>query len=68
MFRDDQIGAPLKQRVFRRIWLASLLSTFGSLIQGVGATVSADVVISVIAQAAPLPTCMIAVSWDVSRS
>src|SRR3954453_20761349 len=37
MFRDDQIGAPLKQSVFRRIWLASLLSNLGLLIQGVGA-------------------------------
>jgi len=37
MFRDDQVGAPLKQSLFRRIWLASLLSNFGSLIQGVGA-------------------------------
>src|SRR5262249_23714154 len=51
MFRDDQIGAPLKQTVFRRIWIASLLSNFGSLIQGVGAawamtlmTSSADMV------------------------
>jgi MFS family permease len=29
--------APLRLSLFRRIWLASLLSNFGSLIQGVGA-------------------------------
>jgi MFS family permease len=29
--------APLRVRVFRRIWLASLLTNFGLLIQGVGA-------------------------------
>lgn len=29
--------APLRNRVFRRIWIASLFSNFGSLIQGVGA-------------------------------
>lgn len=29
--------APLRQPVFRRIWTASLVSNFGSLIQGVGA-------------------------------
>ena len=34
---DQSITAPLKFRVFRRIWLASLLSNLGLLIQGVGA-------------------------------
>jgi MFS family permease len=34
---DHSITAPLKFRVFRRIWLASLLSNLGLLIQGVGA-------------------------------
>ena len=33
----DSITAPLKHPVFRRIWLASLLSNLGILIQGVGA-------------------------------
>ncbi|MGY4426514.1 MFS family permease [Bradyrhizobium sp. JR6.1] len=31
------ITAPLRHATFRRIWLASLLSNIGSLIQGVGA-------------------------------
>ncbi|MBR0755760.1 MFS transporter [Bradyrhizobium jicamae] len=35
--RTDSITAPLKYSVFRRIWLASLLSNLGILIQGVGA-------------------------------
>ncbi|MBR1123300.1 MFS transporter [Bradyrhizobium lablabi] len=34
---DHSITAPLKHSVFRRIWLASLLSNLGLLIQGVGA-------------------------------
>src|SRR5437899_10372893 len=34
---DHSITAPLKFAVFRRIWLASLLSNLGILIQGVGA-------------------------------
>src|SRR6201746_208118 len=33
----DSIAAPLRHSVFRRIWLASLLSNLGLLIQGVGA-------------------------------
>src|SRR4029077_13686933 len=35
--RADSITAPLKHSVFRRIWLASLVSNLGILIQGVGA-------------------------------
>src|SRR6188472_4537314 len=35
--RSDSITAPLRHPVFRRIWLASLLSNLGILIQGVGA-------------------------------
>ena len=31
------MAAPLRHAVFRRIWLASLLSNLGLLIQGVGA-------------------------------
>jgi MFS family permease len=37
MIRADGIAAPLRHSVFRRIWLASLLSNLGILIQGVGA-------------------------------
>ncbi len=33
----DGITAPLRHTIFRRIWLASLLSNLGILIQGVGA-------------------------------
>ena len=36
-FATDGIAAPLRHTVFRRIWLASLLSNLGLLIQGVGA-------------------------------
>ncbi|KWV45912.1 MFS transporter [Bradyrhizobium macuxiense] len=35
--RTDSITAPLRHSIFRRIWLASLLSNLGILIQGVGA-------------------------------
>jgi MFS family permease len=37
IFTADGIAAPLRHSVFRRIWLASLLSNLGILIQGVGA-------------------------------
>ena len=67
MFRDDEVGAPLKQRIFRRIWLASLLSNFGSLIQGVGAawamtqmTTSADMV-ALVQTASTLPIMLISI-------
>src|SRR3982074_2859861 len=36
MFRADGVAAPLRHAVFRRIWLASLLSNLGLLIQAVG--------------------------------
>ncbi|MGL9623227.1 MFS transporter [Bradyrhizobium sp. U531] len=36
-FKSDGITAPLRVLAFRRIWLASLLSNLGILIQGVGA-------------------------------
>src|ERR1700721_881604 len=36
-FAPHSFTAPLRHAVFRRIWLASLLSNFGLLIQGVGA-------------------------------
>ena len=37
MFAADGVAAPLRHSVFRRIWLASLVSNLGLLIQGVGA-------------------------------
>ena len=37
LFAADGVAAPLRLKVFRRIWLASLLSNLGLLIQGVGA-------------------------------
>ena len=37
LFTVDGVAAPLRHGVFRRIWLASLLSNLGLLIQGVGA-------------------------------
>jgi MFS family permease len=37
LFAADSVAAPLRHAVFRRIWLASLLSNLGLLIQGVGA-------------------------------
>src|ERR1700704_4704054 len=36
-FAADSVAAPLRHAVFRRIWLASLLSNLGLMIQGVGA-------------------------------
>jgi MFS family permease len=37
MFATDGVAAPLRHTIFRRIWLASLLSNLGLLIQAVGA-------------------------------
>jgi len=37
IFAADGVGAPLRHATFRRIWLASLLSNLGLLIQAVGA-------------------------------
>src|SRR6201982_239729 len=37
MFASEAVAAPLRHSVFRRIWLASLLSNLGLLIQAVGA-------------------------------
>src|SRR5450432_1164396 len=37
LFPADGIAAPLRHGLFRRIWLASLLSNFGLMIQAVGA-------------------------------
>ena len=62
----DGIAAPLRHAVFRRIWLASLVSNLGILIQGVGAawamtqmTSSADKV-ALVQTALMLPIMLIA--------
>ncbi|MEH2586217.1 MFS transporter [Bradyrhizobium sp. AZCC 1721] len=61
----DGIAAPLRHAVFRRIWLASLVSNLGILIQGVGAawamtqmTASADKV-ALVQTALMLPIMLI---------
>ncbi|MGY4157988.1 MFS family permease [Bradyrhizobium sp. USDA 4461] len=63
----DGITAPLQHRTFRRIWLASLLSNLGILIQAVGAawamtqmTSSADK-IALVQTALTLPVMLIAI-------
>jgi predicted MFS family arabinose efflux permease len=65
-FATDSIAAPLRHAVFRRIWLASLVSNLGILIQGVGAawamtqmTSSADKV-ALVQTALMLPIMLIA--------
>ncbi len=65
MFATDGVAAPLRHSVFRRIWLASLLSNLGLLIQGVGAawamtqmTPSADMV-ALVQTALMLPIMLI---------
>jgi MFS family permease len=64
---DDGIIAPLRNVAFRRIWLASLVSNLGTLIQGVGVawamtqmTSSADMV-ALVQTALGLPVMLIAV-------
>ncbi|MGH6714181.1 MAG: MFS transporter, partial [Bradyrhizobium sp.] len=64
-FATDSIAAPLRYPVFRRIWLASLVSNLGILIQGVGAawamtqmTTSADKV-ALVQTALMLPIMLI---------
>src|ERR1700735_3275695 len=37
MFAGDGVAAPLRHTIFRRIWLASLLSNLGLWVQGAGA-------------------------------
>ncbi|HEY5308516.1 MAG TPA: MFS transporter, partial [Casimicrobiaceae bacterium] len=66
MFASDGIAAPLRHALFRRIWLASLLSNLGLLIQAVGAawamtqmTPSADKV-ALVQTALMLPIMLIA--------
>ena len=65
MFAADGIAAPLSHTIFRRIWLASLLSNLGLLIQAVGAawamtqmTASADKV-ALVQTALMLPVMLI---------
>jgi MFS family permease len=65
-FATDSIAAPLRHAMFRRIWLASLVSNLGILIQGVGAawamtqmTSSADKV-ALVQTALMLPVMLIA--------
>jgi MFS family permease len=65
---QDSIAAPLRYSVFRRIWIAGLLSNLGLLIQGVGAawamtllTSSADMV-ALVQTAALLPTLLISIA------
>ncbi|WP_024511174.1 MFS transporter [Bradyrhizobium sp. ARR65] len=65
MLSGDGITAPLRYATFRRIWLASLLSNLGILIQGVGAawamtqmTASADKV-ALVQTALMLPVMLI---------
>ncbi len=66
MFAADGVAAPLRHSAFRRIWLASLLSNLGLLIQAVGAawamtqmTSSADKV-ALVQTALMLPVMLIA--------
>src|SRR6516164_8566836 len=66
MLAADGVAAPLRHVVFRRIWLASLLSNLGLLIQAVGAawamtqmTSSADKV-ALVQTALMLPVMLIA--------
>src|SRR3981081_4639753 len=65
LFAADSVAAPLRHAVFRRIWLASLVSNLGLLIQGVGAawamtqmTSSADMV-ALVQTALMLPIMLI---------
>lgn len=65
---SDSIVAPLRYAVFRRIWIAGLMSNLGLLVQGVGAawqmtlmTSSADMV-ALVQTAALLPTLLISIA------
>lgn len=64
---DGRIMAPLRYPVYRRIWLASLISNLGLLIQGVGAAwamtelaSSADIV-ALVQTALMLPVMLVAI-------
>jgi MFS family permease len=65
---SDSITAPLRFPIFRRIWLAGLLTNLGLLIQGVGAawemtlmTSSPDMV-ALVQTAAMMPTMLISIA------
>src|SRR5438552_11342336 len=64
----DSIISPLRQQVFRRIWIGSLLTNLGMLIQGVGAawamtqlTTAADL-IALVQTAAMLPVMLMSLA------
>src|ERR1044072_903289 len=57
-FAGDGITAPLRHALFRRIWLASLLSNLGLLIQAVGAAWAMTQMTSSAAKAAPVQTAL----------
>ncbi|MBB4423942.1 MFS family permease [Bradyrhizobium sp. CIR48] len=66
-FNADGITAPFRYTIFRRIWLASLLSNLGALIRGVGAawamtqmTSAADMV-ALVQTALLLPVMLISI-------
>ncbi|MDA9459979.1 MFS transporter [Bradyrhizobium sp. CCBAU 21359] len=66
-FSADGITAPFRYAAFRRIWLASLLSSLGALVRGVGAawamtqmTSSADMV-ALVQTALMLPVMLISI-------
>src|SRR5688572_17795391 len=68
MAAPDSIVAPLRYAIFRRIWIAGLLSNLGLLIQGVGAawqmtlmTSSADMV-ALVQTAGLLPTLLLSIA------
>jgi len=66
MVRAEGIAAPLRHATFRRIWLASVLSNLGILIQGVGAAwamtqmVSSADKVALVQTALSLPVMLIA--------
>lgn len=64
---DDRITAPLRYPVYRKIWLASLLSNLGLLVQGVGAAwamtemASSAGMVALVQTALMLPVMLIAI-------
>jgi predicted MFS family arabinose efflux permease len=67
-FPPDGIVAPFRHVFFRRIWIASLLSNFGLLIQGVGAAWAMTVLtgrpnwVALVQSALTLPTMLLSVA------
>jgi MFS family permease len=61
------VGAPLRHSLFRRIWVASLASNFGMLIQGVGAAwamtemTNEAKMVALVATASTLPTMLLSI-------